>query len=170
MICNIPILLSSTILPHLSQGIYEVKQTEHERYKEYCDALIYLARTKLFNKIVFADNSSSKFVNDLSALAKSMENKDLTIEIINIPIENEDEVLGKGYGEGLLITQAIQESEFLKCSESFIKLTGRYKLRNLYRLVPIIQNALDMHENLDFVCQGLHRYNQEIPIVSTAFF
>lgn len=167
---SIPILLTSTILPHSSPGIYKIIQTEKQRYQQYTEALAYLVGTKLFEKIIFADNSNSKFVSDLHLVAKSFVSKRVKIEILNIPIEKESDVRGKGYGEGFLISQALESSDLLHSSDSFFKLTGRYKIRNLRRILPIIEEGFIDEPKVDFICQGLQKYNGKIPIVSTAFF
>jgi hypothetical protein len=85
MAISIPILLTSTILPHSTPGIYRIIQTEKQRYQQYIEALVYLVRTKLFEKIIYADNSNSEFISDLHLVAKSFESKRLEIEVLNIP-------------------------------------------------------------------------------------
>ncbi|MCU0288111.1 MAG: hypothetical protein MUE70_06695 [Desulfobacterales bacterium] len=170
MAISIPILLTSTILPHSTAGIYKIVQTEKQRYRQYTEALEYLVRTKLFENIIYADNSNSEFISDLHLLAKSFESKRLKIEVLNIPIENEAEVKGKGYGEGFLISQALGASELLQSNDSFFKLTGRYKLRNLKRILQIIEEGFINGPPIDFICQGLQKFNGKVPIVSTAFF
>jgi hypothetical protein len=168
--CAIPILLTATVRPHNSRELFEVRQTEQQRFEQYRSALTYLANSRLFSRIVFAENSLSSWVPEIKALARSLENKKLRIEVFHAPIDDESAVQGKGYGEGSLISRAVEESETLRSHESFIKLTGRYKLRNLYRLLPPIQDAAASDHAPEFICQGLRRYRGTVPIVSTVFF
>lgn len=167
---DIPILLTSTILPHETNGIYKIVQSEEDRFREYCKVLKHTARSGLFREIVFADNSSTKKITALRQLADSLCHEGLHIEVLHFPETDESLVRGKGFGEGRLISNAIEASEFLKKATSFIKLTGRYKIHNLYRVLPVLVSAINSREKPAFVGWDFRFYKEKVPILSTICF
>lgn len=167
---DIPILLTSTILPHETDGIYKIVQSEEDRFREYCKVLKHTARSGLFREIVFADNSSTKKIPELRRLADSLCHEGLHIEVLHFPEIDESLVRGKGFGEGRLISNVTEASEFLKKATSFIKLTGRYKIYNLYRVLPALVSAMNSREKPAFVGWDFRFYEEKIPILSTICF
>lgn len=167
---QVPLLLTATIRPHHSPGIFTVCQTEESRYREYCAAIKWLSWSKLASRIVVAENSHSSFVGGLRSLCHNLETPGLSIEFLNLPFPDETLIMGKGYGEGWLITEAVRHSSLINDSGRFIKLTGRYKVRNLYRIFEALASSISGADAYDYVSQSIALFNEHIPIVSTILF
>jgi hypothetical protein len=170
MLKRLPILLTATIRPHRTDGVYKVNQPEEERFRQYCSALQWIAKSRLTDKLVLAENSGSSLTTDLFRYCSSLQGEHFRAETLHYPFPDESFVRGKGYGEGWLINQAVCNSEIISCSNSFLKITGRYKIRNLFRFSNILDSLMFKENSCEFVCQGLSFYDGQIPVVSTALF
>ena len=104
------------------------RKSEIERLEDYKKTFIKWCKNKLIDKIIFIENSGydlSFFLNK----AKSFQNK--KIEIISVNLNNTyDKKLGKGYGEYLCLKEIENQSNLFKESKYFIKVTGRYYVKN----------------------------------------
>jgi hypothetical protein len=79
-------------------------------------------------KIIFIDNSGW----DLRQIKKKLLNYDKSlVEFISLDPVLFDISKGKGYNELLLINLAIAQSQFIRESKAFIKVTGRYPIYNI---------------------------------------
>lgn len=104
---------------------YTVLQNSEIRKSQYIETIkFYLNETNL--KILFVENSG----NDISDIFID-EIKSKRVEILTFVGNNYDRILGKGYGEMLIIEYAILHSEFLSHSDFVYKITGRYKILNI---------------------------------------
>jgi hypothetical protein len=164
------LLATATILPHRTDGIYEVRQTEEDRYRQYCRALRSIARSGVVRSLVLVENSTSALTQDLFRYVASLRREDFHVEALHYPFLDESVVRGKGYGEGWLITQAVRESALLDREGAFVKVTGRYRIDNLYRLMPALALRMAGDRGYRFICQGLGFYADQVPIVSTILF
>lgn len=72
------------------------------------------------------------------------------VEFISVNPSLCDNSKGKGYNEMILISNAINQSAFIKESGCFLKVTGRYPIYNLQHFVQSAQNAFD--KGYDLYC------------------
>lgn len=93
------------------------------RKRQYIDAIkFYLTNTE--NDIVFVENTGV----DLSDQFIDQKNR---LEVITFLGNNYNKLLGKGYGEMLILKHAFEFSQFIKKHTSICKITGRYKILNI---------------------------------------
>lgn len=123
-----------------------------ERENMYAGALSYYIHSLLSSdsghSIVFVDNSGW----DLERLkAKLPEYDSSRIEFISLPPDNFDISKGKGYNELLLITGGVKTSNFINKSGAFFKVTGRYPIYNLGKLISDGTKAIES-KGLDLYC------------------
>lgn len=162
------VILTATILPHATHGIYCVNQTEQQRYMEYKRNLAFLARSKIFKRIVFLENSRSQYLSELCSYAKILEGYGSKMEVYHYPIADESIVLGKGYGEGCLIKDFLLAQNDIGDNQYFLKITGRYKVINIRRLVRSFMCGLMEYPSIDFIGAGFRTLQSGVNVVSTA--
>lgn len=119
------ILLTGCINP---MGMTFTKlQNPDIRRIQYIDAIkFYLKNTD--NDVVFVENSGIDISNEFS------DQKD-RLEVITFSGNDYDKALGKGYGEMLILKHAFEFSNFIRRGSSFCKITGRYKILNIRRIL-----------------------------------
>jgi hypothetical protein len=167
---DIPIILTATIKPHSSPGIVNVTQLEHDRYCQYRRALTYVCRSQLFHHIIFADNSRSHLFHQIAAYATSVSTSDVKVSAVSYPIERESLVSGKGYGEGWLLSEVLARQTEEQRPSSFFKATGRYRIRNLRRVVDLTHRFLTERKEFDLICQDFVSHGAGRYSASTTFF
>jgi len=164
-----PAILTATIKPHDTNGIHIIAQTEKCRYKQYLENFKYVSQTGLFDSIFLADNSSSSYIESLSQCSKSLNAVKGKTFVQNFPVLNESLIVGKGFGEGQLISNMIN-SGVLNDYDSFFKITGRYKIMNLFRLIPLINNVRKEYPHIKFIAFRYKALNANVKTVSTVCF
>jgi hypothetical protein len=101
------------------------------RKNQYIDAINhYLEQTNC--QILFVENSGC----DLSSEFINRPPKDLErLEFLTFQGNNYDKRLGKGYGEMSILSYALTNSSFIKDCAFICKITGRYKVLNIKKLL-----------------------------------
>lgn len=100
-------------------------QDANERLTQYKSALRwYLTNTSF--RIVFVENTLTDFSSEFQEYIESGR-----LEYITFDGNNFDRKLGKGYGEALILSKAIEVSGLLKSCRNIIKITGRLILSNI---------------------------------------
>ena len=135
---KIALLLTSTVRPQVKGSNFSVE----ERMEMYHSTLLYYAQ-ELGKKypIVLVENSD---VN-LSSWKEEFK-ESLRLEILQFPppVQNEKRIIndygfdnrkGKGYNEYLMIKLGLEQSETLRGSTHFLKLTGRYPMLNIREML-----------------------------------
>lgn len=103
------------------------------RKKQYLDAVkFYLQKTRF--RILFVENSgydiSSSFRNEI---------RQGRMEVITYEGNCFDRSLGKGYGEGLIVRQALAQSKWMKSGNAVvIKVSGRHVVKNINTIERIV--------------------------------
>lgn len=137
---KLAILLTATVRPQVKGGNF----TEAQRMEMYTSTLQYYAETVgKKHPIVVVENSDA----DLSSW-KSKYNDTLRLEIIQLTppecnkaqdnaanFEQFDTNKGKGYNEFLMIKKACEQSETLRSCTHFLKITGRYPMLNICKMM-----------------------------------
>lgn len=125
--------------------------TDEERENMYVMALTYyvehILKKDKHRQIVFAENSGWNIESLKAKLPIFVENK---IEFISLDPDEFDISKGKGFNEMLMINKALEISEFLKKSNCFFKVTGRYPIYNLNYFLEKADQILE--------CQGFDMY------------
>lgn len=128
------LLITCTACPN--PNVYQLKLTnKNERIRQYKECLRYYINCSYIHKIVLCDNSNvhREIFEQEIQLAK-MKKKELEVMAFQ---GDTDEVLklGKGYGEGEIVSYALKNSSLLAGDNYFIKLTGRLIFLNIDQIV-----------------------------------
>ncbi|OYV43652.1 MAG: hypothetical protein B7X10_06360 [Burkholderiales bacterium 21-58-4] len=141
------LLLTSTIRPKANQPQLRLVSPE-ERLKDYDEALRFYGRLlekKVLDKIVYVDNSGY----DLLFLKERHPSRD--IEWISFYDLDYDPSFHRGYGEFRLIDHAFSHAETLSKvgdGDRIWKITGRYKVKNLQRVIAMAPRCFDLYCNV----------------------
>ena len=121
---NILIILTSTIQVH--ENIVQLDRVNlQDRINDYTETLNYLIKKKITYDILLVDNSGYDIavLNDKYSAINN-------INIVNVAKSQFDPKKGKGAGEALTLIN-LSESTNLKKYSHFLKITGRYQLKNI---------------------------------------
>jgi len=102
-----------------------------ERENEYLISLKNLIKYKL--PIIFCENSNTKSEKIIHLLNESK------IEFEYLCFESEKSNLGKGNGEAEIFLYALNNSNILKNNDFFVKITGRYIIKNLSKQLKSLE-------------------------------
>jgi hypothetical protein len=120
-----PVILLTGCINPMGMSFTKLQNPDIRRV-QYIDAIKFYLKTT-DNVIVFVENSG----NDISGEFDQQDR----LEIITFSGNNYDNVLGKGYGEMLILKYAFENSSFIKRNSSICKITGRYKVLNVNRIL-----------------------------------
>jgi len=144
-----PALLTGTITPN-RQAISKFNDPL-ARKKQYIETLTWMAKSRTnIDRVLFCENSNSS-LTDFEHLYRLYEKTDRSIEIYSVPMPEFKCFFGKGWGEGLIILWALQNVLLRNSCNGFIKITGRYRILNLRRIITIIQRGLSKNPHLKFI-------------------
>lgn len=116
-----PLLITATL--DAGKTPYVALASTRERAVAHMEGLIAWLRESSVNKVVFAKNCVALIRKEVLEEAASRHGKEL--EFVQVGQDPRTLVQGKGFGEGNLISQALQKSEVLRVSAGFIKITGK---------------------------------------------
>lgn len=130
---KIALLITGTIMPNSN---FVAHTNAVERRNEYYDSLLFYRGNFKDNDLFFLENSSYNFSTD-TEFQEMLSNNNIIL--LKFPVSDKFNQ-GKGYQEFEMLDAAIDK--FSGTYQSFIKITGRYKVLNLKQLT-------------DFTCNGL---------------
>jgi hypothetical protein len=135
------LLITGTIVPNSN---FVVHTNVQERRDEYYASLIFYADNFKEDDLFFLENSSYDFSAD-AEFQKLLSNKKITL--LKFPVSDKF-AQGKGYQEFEMLDEAIDNLS--DKYNSFIKITGRYKVLNLKELTNYTCHGLvaDFHKKL----------------------
>ena len=138
---QLAILLTACVNPN---GMaYTTVQNPQIRLNQYKTTLRwYLENTK--EKIVFIENTLCDFSNDFYEYITSGR-----LEYITFEGNTYNRMLGKGYGEAMILNTALEQSKILRESDTIIKITGRLKILNINKLIHNIKSQKTVYANTD---------------------
>ncbi len=145
-----PALLTGTITPH-PHAISKLNDSS-EREEQYLETLRWMATGRTgIKKIFFCENSGYDLVKfhplyDLYA----KHNRQLSLYSVPAPPVS-NRFPGKGWAEGIMISWALENCMIKEDIKAFIKITGRYRVLNLKRIVTVIRRELRRTPSLKFV-------------------
>ena len=140
--------MTATINPGKTLNVAISSTTE--RIQQYENALNYYIKSKIFEKIIFAENSGAdlKIFEHQKNLAES---KSISIEFID-SCGNNSHQMSKGIGEALIIKNAFNRSKIITEKNKIItKISGRYIVKNTIKIVEDIEGydiITDLRGNL----------------------
>lgn len=142
------ILLTGTIDPGYftdkksGAGVNVVFADAELRLQQYCEVIERFIVESAFDYIVFAENTDYPF--SAEKYEQMAENCHKKFEFLRCPLSQEDMELmrnkGKSFGEGRLISYAIENSTLIQQVESIYKITGRVFLENSKQVVSLSRN------------------------------
>jgi hypothetical protein len=144
---NIVVLLTATIDPRNTPMV--VRRDPRQRLDDYMSAL----RKCWFSKqlkvnLVFCENSNFD-IADIRVLCAKNANPNCRTEAISFDGQQYPPHLGKGFGEIGIISHALRHSKLLGDGNPLVvKVTGRLAIRNIRKLLRMIQE----HSGFDISC------------------
>lgn len=138
---DVVLIITGCISPERNQRFLVLKD-EDERLKQYIESIKFFIDGSPFTKIVFCENSAYRY--DASELILRAEKVNKLFEWLSFQgdIEKVKEC-GKGYGEGEIIQYALSNSECLKKTKSFAKVTGRLIIQNINKVVSNVKTGVN---------------------------
>lgn len=138
------IVLTATITVKPDMCLTERKDYS-TRLSDYRNSFQKWLDNRSVERIVVVENSGYG-MEEFSAAARAVPGKQ--VEFLSFAAPEFDGARGKGYGEMLCLEHAIRNSRLLAGSGYFIKVSGRYYLRNADKLMM----HLNAHPYLEAVC------------------
>lgn len=144
------IVMTATITPKSDVRSLGRKDPELRR-KDYEDAFLFYGKMvgHGIDQIVFVENSASD-LSSLKTIAQQLNISD-KVEFISFSGLDYPQLYGRGYGELFLLDFAMDASQFIKTNKSSAviwKVTGRYIVSNLAKLVDRRPRSFDFYCNM----------------------
>lgn len=102
-----------------------------ERLLQYLSSILTWIKKGPFDEIVFCDNSNTPFP------IGRLESGGRRLEVLSFHGNNPSWVLGKGYGEQLILRHALEHSDLVRKASAVWKVTGRLYVTNCNALKEI---------------------------------
>lgn len=133
------LLITGTIVPNSN---FVAHTNVADRRQEYFDSIVFYANQFPDDDLFFIENSTYNFNTD-EAFKKLFKEKN--ISLLKFPVSDKFNE-GKGYQEFEMLDQCVEKLS--PTYETFIKITGRYKVLNLKELTTIDCNTMiaDSHK------------------------
>jgi hypothetical protein len=133
---KVVLLLTATID---ARNVSFVERTDPlERAKDYRDALRWLAGASLSSPVVFCENSGY----DLTEFVRDLEGNGPSVEWLQFCAPRCDPSVGKGRGELGIIRYAVDNSATISSADLVVKVTGRYKILNICRVLASLERPI----------------------------
>lgn len=136
---DIVLLLTGTI--NTNNKFFTAVNDQQQRRNEYVASIKYYL-SAFDHPIVFVENSGVDISADLAAEIGAGK-----LEVLSFNGNDYAPELGKGLGEMRCIQHGIEHSAAIKPESFVMKITGRYKIKNLHRYIRFYQE----HEDTDIL-------------------
>ncbi|MDD3645904.1 MAG: hypothetical protein PHH06_00690 [Candidatus Gracilibacteria bacterium] len=137
------LLLTGTISPSKDikkQGYKSTSIKPKERYFEYINSIIYYITQSDFKNIVFCENSNYNF-KDLDLINELCKLYNKNFELLQFNGDHKKSLeLGYGYGDGECMDFAVDNSQVIKSSKNWYKISGRYIIKNINEIIKIFKD------------------------------
>lgn len=131
---NIAIILTACVNPNgMSQTVL---QDSVVRKLQYIAAIKWYLDNTMSN-IVVVENTGYDFSSDFLEYFDSSR-----IEFITFNGNDYDRSKGKGYGEGVILKYAFEHSRCLSNCNAFVKVTGRFIVKNINKIIDNYNNSI----------------------------
>lgn len=161
---NIVLLMTACINPN---GMTSTAvQDAALRRRQYLDAVRFYLETTPF-RILFVENSGEDITPYFAAEVIAGR-----IEVITCRCNDFDRRLGKGYGEGLVVREALANAHSLRDDCLIVKVSGRHKVQNVNSIVRWSLRLTHRPHDV-VVCdvnRRTHGANSDLFIASRSFF
>lgn len=128
------LLLTASINPAVSDTPMTAIKLPEVRLLQYQQTLVQMIKSNCFDRIILCENTN--YDEEFKAARELSEAKGIQFEHLKFEGDYEKvHSLGKGYGEGEIISYALNNSKLLEDSEHFYKLTGRIQIGNIKQLM-----------------------------------
>lgn len=125
-----PLVMTAAVDPRGMTGL-SVNAVD-ERAAQYLEVLRYYLNKGVADRIVFVENSGY----DLTAFRKvAVEHPAVPVEFISCQFNDYPRHLGKSYGEMQILDYVVDHSDFVREAGEFIKVTGRFPILNIDKLL-----------------------------------
>lgn len=166
--CNWPALLTGTVIVD-NEAISRLNEPLL-REKQYLENLHWLGKANSgLNEIIFCENSAAN-LSSFDYLKSWYQRHQRHIEIHKVPMSSNVRFKGKGWGEGIIMKWVQENSPCMLKAESFIKITGRYRICNIRRINAFICRALARTPDIQFIGYGFYPKANGRPYIQTSFF
>lgn len=129
------ILLTATINTSYYGNVDTINGDVRIREKQYLDTCEKIIKNTDIETIILCDNTNYKLDTlILEQMAETYKKKFEYLTYVEKDIGNM-KLYGKGYGEHNIIKYALENSFYLKNTNSFFKLTGRVWIKNLNKII-----------------------------------
>lgn len=118
---NTPLLITASLDAGRTPQV-ALRDTQ-ERTIKHMEGLIAWLRDPSIHRIVFAKNCAARIRPEVLIEAAKAHGKEL--EFVQTTASPRTSLQGKGYGEGDLIRQVLEHSEFVRTADEFLKITGK---------------------------------------------
>lgn len=157
-----PLLITSVLVTSAIKS--NSLKSYDERLNQTIEAINKILDFKIFKKIVIVDGSNSKIFTD-NEIKYFLE---LGVEIEQIVFQQNTDYVkkyGKSYGEVEIVNFSVLNSNLINRSKEFYKISGRYSIENLDKLVKTINKYENVffYDNPPFLNKGRE-------FVSTIFY
>lgn len=136
------ILLTATVNP--GGMVYTKRSDPSLRLRDYEESLELWFRSRLGLPFVFCENSAF----DLGRMQEIPGNDDERVEFLSFNGQGFPKEAGKGYGEVGILSHAVNNSSCLKHSKYVVKVTGRYYVKNISKIIK----AIELDKGVDIYC------------------
>ncbi|MDA1184525.1 MAG: hypothetical protein O2930_07775 [Acidobacteria bacterium] len=120
------IVLTATFRAPLTPTL--VVRDEGTRIQQYMCALVAWGGTRRVRRIIFGENSHTRF--DFSRIVGYLEAAGKEVELLIFDGNEGSPRFGKGFGEGEILERVYRHSKLLRQTDAFYKVTGRLFVRN----------------------------------------
>ena len=144
----LPCLIVTATIAVKDDMSHTVIRDPRVRHEEYKGVLRKWMSTPGDFPIVFVENSGFD-LSELRAIAS--ESRQHPVEFLSFHCPPFDGNLGKGYGEMFCLEHCLEHSETLRSATRFVKVTGRYYLKNARAFMAYVAMRVDA----DVVCNLL---------------
>jgi hypothetical protein len=143
---SVAILLTATVNPGSTHLVERSDPTL--RAADYRAALRFINDSRLETPIVFCENSNY----DLAEIVPNWNGVGAPVECIQFQGQSFAPAIGKGRGELEILCHAVEHSMLLSKADLVLKITGRYQVRNLARLL------LQLKRSSSFIVTDFRRH------------
>ncbi len=127
---NYPLVMTAAIDPKGMSGL-SVNDIAVRR-TQYLETFRFYLERQVIPQIVFVENSGAD-LTDFKELSEKYPQTEM--EFIQADCNDYPRHLGKSYGEMLILDHIVDFSELVKTAEGFIKVTGRFPILNIAKLL-----------------------------------
>lgn len=117
-----------------------------KRLDDYIKTFKLWIENPYIENIIFTENSGYD-LNEFYEISKSIKHNK-NIEFLSFNKNNYPRSLGKGYGEYLTLKEVVQNSKQLCVTKRFLKITGRYYIENIKKIIEGFGPNIEIYCNL----------------------